>query len=274
MPVYRRALPHEVGQPHVQPRYDIRGHEAGRIHHAGSCPLRGQVQMSGAKGPFCSAECSSPTEPILVATIYRGLVLACDETTRTATVWDILAKRPIDVPLPDDEAFPAFAEVDAGPSLQRHYGTWLTWRALEKERIEQAQKEAAAAKEARRKAHEEREERARAQRLVAAALQAAEKQRKIASVLRRGSPVEVVSDPPGFAERNRRLKPRNRAPSQVGMVGFLDHVGSYSDPHVFLRLPDGSSIRVLRSQVRVVLPDGSLGVEDIPPESTPRDVSK
>lgn len=264
MPVYRLALPSEIGRGHVRPVADIPGHEAGRILHAGACPLRGQVQLGGVRGPNCSAECADPTPPVYVATIYRGLVLKVDVDARTATVWNLLTKQPEEVPLPDDEAYPARATVDASAGLRKLHATWTTWRALEEEQRAAAKKKADDAKAARIQADKEREERARAARAAAVAHAEEKRQRRLASIIRAGSRLRVVSDAPGVAARNRGIKPRNRTPSLVGTEGFCSVAGSYHEPHVFMRIADGSSIRVLRSCVRVVFSDGTLGEADVP----------
>lgn len=264
MPIYRRALPSEIGRRHVRVVHDLPGREAGRILHGGTCPLRGQVQQGGVRGPFCCAECADPTPPVHVATVFTGLVVEVDEAARTATVWDLLNKRPEVVELPDDPDYPARATVDASPGLMNLHATWQTWRTMEEEQREAKRQKAEAEKAARQKAHEDRIAQAKAEKAARAALAEALRQRQIASAIRRGSRIKVVEDPPGFAERNRKLKPKNREPSLVGTVGFCSESVDPYDTHVFMRTQDGSSVRVLRSTVRVVFSDGSVGEPDLP----------
>lgn len=260
MPIFRRSLEHT---PYTTTVRDVPGHEAGRFVHGGSCPLRGHVQAGGVLGPYCGNECVGPTPPVFVETVHMGLTLEVHD--QMAVVWNFLTRAPEEVPLLDDPVFPARAEVDASPGLVTLYSNWLTYRALELERRIEAKAKSDAEKAARMQADAERQARARAAKEAAVARAEELRMRGLASCIRRGSKIQVVEDPPGFAERQRRIKPKNRIPSLVGTVGWCDHADTYADPHIFMRLTDGSSVRVLRSTVRIVFADGTLGERDDPP---------
>lgn len=237
---------------------DLPGYEAGRILHGGSCPLRGQIQRGGVHGPFCTDSCTGPTPPIYVESTHEGLVLEVADTH--AMVWNFLTKKPESVPLEPDLVFPPQATVDATPDLVKLYDEWLTWRALEVEFKQEAAKRAEEAKKAaKEKAEAERRAAIEAAQRAEEAKEAA-RQRVKDSQIRAGVKLRVVADPPGFEEKNRKLKPRNRTPSLVGMTVHCCDPG-YGG-YVFVRMPEGETKRLLRSQVRVILKDGSLGDED------------
>ena len=260
MPIFRRALPEEIHEAHVVTRDDVPGRETGTTNHGGSCALRG-LSILGGRSPTCGPSCEGPYLPFYVAVTHQGLVLEVGH--RTATTWDSWRRRPVEVPLDDDPVFPAYAEVDAAPKLWKTYESWLSWRDIEADlRATKAKERAKAAK----LAEEEKKNQAWAAFVKEARRRAEEEQlriRKGLSVIKRGSPVMVVLDPPGFVERNRRLKPRNRAPSLVGTRGVVAHEGSYLEPYVFVRKEDGTTIRLRRDVVRVILHDGSVGEPDL-----------
>lgn len=259
----RRAPDGCTPQPNISAHTDVPGHEAGRFVHGGTCPLRGHVQKGGVLGPYCSDQCVGPTPPVLVETVHMGLTLEVQEGS--AVVWNFLTRAPEEVPLLDDPIFPARAEVDASTGLVTLYSNWLIYRALELERRVEAKAKSDTEKTARMQADAERQDRARAAKAAALARAEELRMRGLASHIRRGSKIQVVEDPPGFTERQRRIKPKNRTPSLVGTEGWCDHVDTYADPHIFMRLADGSSVRVLRSTVRIVFSDGTLGERDEPP---------
>lgn len=250
-------------RPHlnVEVRHDLPGHEAGRILHGGTCPLRGQVQRGGVRGPFCTSGCVGPTPPIYIESTHEGLVLAVE--TDRATVWDFLTKKPAFITLEPDSIFPMQATVDATPDLVALYDEWKAWRSLEVELKQDAIRRAEEEKKsAKAKVEAERLAKLEAARLAEEAKEAA-RQRSKESRIRAGVKLRIVADPPGFEEANRKLKPRNRTPSLVGLTVHCCDPGY--DAYVFVRLPDGTTARLLRSLVRVILKDGSLGDADLSP---------
>lgn len=261
MAILRRVEPKSHPHLNVEARTNIPGHEAGRILHGGSCPLRGQVQHGGVRGPFCDSGCVGPTPPVYVESTYEGLVLAVEGDQ--VWVWDFLTKKPDAITLEPDPIFPMQAEVDATPDLVKLHDEWLTWRKLELDLKNEAARKA---EEAKKIAKEKAEE---ARRAAVDAARRAEEEREAArqrardSRIRAGVKLRIVADPPGFAERNQKLKARNRTPSMVGLTVHCCDPGF--EQYVFVRLPDGSTARLLRTQVRVVLKDGSLGDEDRSP---------
>lgn len=261
MAILRRV---ELVDPHhlnIEERRDVPGYEADRILHGGSCPLRGQIQRGGVRGPFCTSGCVGPTPPVYLESTHEGLVLAVEGDQ--ATVWNFLTKKPELVILEPDLIFPMQATVDATPDLVKLYGEWLTWRALEIEFKNEAARKAEETKRlAKEKAEADRRAAIEAARKAEEAKEAA-RQREKESRIRAGAKLRIVADPPGFEEKNRKLKPRNRTPSQVGLTVHCCDAGY--GPYVFVRLPEGTTARLLRSQVRVILKDGSLGDEDRSP---------
>lgn len=259
MPIYRKAKPDEVHERYVTTRTDVPGHEFGTVHHGGSCPLRG-LSLAGIRGPGCGTACEGG-HGILVAVTHQFMVLATD--AQTVTTWDFIRRRPVTTPLDADPVFPAYAEVDAPPKLQQMYQSWLTWREIEKDfREKRAQDQARAAM-----LEEEKKRNLAWAALTAEAArlqeQADRQRRRHLSNIKRGSVVVIVEDPPGFAERNRRSKPKNRTPSAVRARGTVEVPGSVREPYVFIRIETGVTLRVLRSTIRVVLPDGSVGDPDV-----------
>jgi hypothetical protein len=266
MPVFRRV--HVYG-PDVMALHDVPGHESGRVRHGGDCPLRGQVRINGHHTPGCGDACTDPTEPIFVEQTWVSLVLAVKR--EAALVWDHGKAEPVWVVLERDEILNGYAKVDALPGLRALFSEWIEYQKLEAEfKREKHQKtlaEEAVTKElleemAALKEQEEREKRrveeiieleATARRLEAE-LQA--RIRKAASALRPGRRVRIVADPPGVAERNAKLKPRNRTPSLIGQEALIVEGGHQE--FIFIRLPEGTK-RTHFSTVRVILKDGSLG---------------
>lgn len=267
MPIFRRIADDTPRHSNVMALTDVPGHEAGRFVHGGSCPLRGQTQVGGSLGPMCSDSCSGPTPPVLIEVLFHGVVLSTDGNH--ATIWDFLSKTPRKVPLPDDPVYPARAEVDASAGLHRLHDEWALYRELEDEARRKVREQAEQERSARIKADEDRKAQAKAAKAAKAALEEEARQRKLASRIRRGSRLRIIEDPPGFAEAQRRIKPKNRTPSLIGTEGWCDHVDTYADPYIFMRLEGQPAIRVLRACVRVVFPDGTLGEEDLLPERAP-----
>jgi hypothetical protein len=247
--------------PNVETRIDLPGHEASRILHGGSCPLRGQIQHGGVHGPFCSLNCIGPTPPVYIESTYEGMVIGLEADH--AIVWNFLTKKPESVRLNPDPVFPDQAIVDATPDLLALYDEWLTWRKLEVELRQEAVKRAEEAKKAaKEKTEADKRAAIEAARLAEEAKEAA-RQRMFDSRIRAGCKLRVVSDPPGLTEKNRGLKPKNRTPSMIGLTVHCVDPG-YGG-HVFVKLPDGPTKRIRRAQVRVILKDGTLGDEDREP---------
>lgn len=253
MSIYTRVLNPAHGDPTISARMRVPGYQAGAVLHGGTCPLRGQ-QTYGPRGPWCTAACSNPSPPIYVRESYRGLVLEVSPTATTATVWDLRAQAPHEVQLPDDPVLPAYAEVDAAPDLQQAYQDWKDHQIL----VAMIQQEEQAE---RQRQHAARQAEIMAARIATAAKAEELRQRRIASRVRVGSKVRVVEDPPGFAARMRSLKPRHRTPSSVGIEGICRSADDFV-PHIVIQETCGTLHRVLRSQVRVVFSDGTLGDED------------
>ena len=275
MPILRHVPDDTPLRPDILIVKDVPGFEAGRILHGGTCLLRGHVQQGGAFGPTCTDACTGPTPPILLEVIHKGVVLDVDTTDHVATIWDTKRKRPLQIPLADDGVFRARAFVDATEDVARHYEQWRFDRALAEERAERIQAAKQADIDAARDLWNEENARKNADLWAAQAAAAEEEyarqqQRAMhsASVIRRRSRVRIVCDPPGFAARMARIKPRNRIPSSVGIEGMCT-TSPLDGPHVFVRADDGIMHRVLLMQLRVVFPDGTLGVEDIPPKFWP-----
>lgn len=216
--------------------------------------------------PFCSDACEGPTPPIYQESTFEGLVLGVGESE--ATVWDFLTKAPKTIPLCTTGLVPDEAIPDATPGIMDLYTEWSTWRTLEHEvRIqkEQAALEAKQIEEEKRlrakveeRLAKEEQRRAEEIRLAEEAVKSAlDGIRRLQSRLRVGSQVRVVADPPGFAERNQRSKPRNRKPSLIGHTTRIVSLGAAGG--VYICGPDNTTIFVHPSQVRVMLPDGTLG---------------
>lgn len=257
MPILRRATHGNLALPNIRAIRDVPGFEAGRILHNGTCPLRGQVQHGGSRGPSCGSHCEGPTPPIIVEIVYPGAVLSVDEENQRALIWDLFRKRPTEIPLDTDCVFRSRVVVDASAGVRKLYENWKAWRDIEAQLRKDKE-------EAKRKAKEEadRAENEAQHNLHLRALEAEEARiRSLASILRQGHRVRVVEDPPGFAERMQRLKPRHRTPSLVGAAGVCLNVGP--SPYVFIRLDSGPTIRVLQTQVRMVLADGTLGAKPV-----------
>jgi hypothetical protein len=197
---------------------------------------------------------------VLVESVFAGLVLEADEEQRTATVWNFLHRCPETLTFGEDPVFVSRATVDATPGIRRLYEDWCTWRDIEALiRAEKEEKRKAAIRATIREIEDRRAEAARRAREEELAARQAQLLR-IRSTIKPGSRLRVVADPPGFAEKMRRLKPRYRTPSAVGLTGTCVDPGL--GPYVFVRIDGSTTRRLLRSQVRVVFPDGSLGVED------------
>ena len=263
MPIFRVVPNGTPRLSNIQVLTDVHGHEAGRILHSGACPLRGHVQRGGTRGPSCTLQCAGPTPPVLVERVFPGLVIAVDDDKRTALLWSPPDKRAVELVLNDGPVLPDRAVADAGRGVRKLYESWQTWRDIE----EMIRKERVAAREAARLA-EERRQKAELDRILQEvreeeAQREALRERRLLSILRNGKRIRVVADPPGFAAKMRTLKPRNRTPSSIGLEGICT-AADYG-PYVYMRFADNSMRRFLRSQVRVVFPDGSLGEEDSPP---------
>lgn len=239
----RIRIPGTCPPPHARALYTVQGHEAGRIFHGGTCLLRGQTQYGGRKGAGCTPACTGPTPPVYVEDVMVGLVLRANEDF--VLVWDPLVDAPRQFPLVPDEVFPPTATVDASPALVQLYESWQLEREIEEETRNAALKEA----QRERELQAAQEAQARAHRVWV----------REQSALKVGGRMRVVQDPPGFTERMRKIKERNRTPSMVGTEGVCLSV---NETHVFLRLTSGESRRFLREQVRNILLDGTVGLAD------------
>lgn len=258
MPIWKTIPAPKKIRPNHRALHDVLGHESNRVHHEGSCPLKGQTTRTG-RMPFCTDACVGPTPPIYQESTFEGLVLGVGESE--ATVWDFLTKAPKTIPLCTTGLVPDEAIPDATPGIMDLYTEWSTWRTLEHE--VRSQKEQAAL-EAKKRAEEERRRAEEERRRAAELLRVQEENQKIQNDIRRlqsrlrvGSKVQVVADPPGFTERNQRSKPRNRKPSLIGHTTQIVSIGAAGG--VYICGPDNTTIFVHPSQVRVVLPDGTLG---------------
>ncbi len=251
MPILQHC-PHPDPTKLVKWIRNLPNHEAGRILHYGTCPLTGQIQQGGSKGPFCSDRCVGPTPPVAIEVSCLRRVLRIDGNK--ALVWDYRTKKAKFIPLPENPIFPPMVIVDADDMAKTRYERWRFGRELAVNL--RKEKEALAAAELARITSAELAEKYKAL-ADAFSLGSVSPQQKLAEAqtarICKGKQVVFVSDTP-----HKKVKLRKK--SRVSLIGTCVSNPDY-DGFLFVNV-GGTTSRAHKSQIRVILNDGSVAVED------------
>ena len=270
MPIFRHVLePNDITFEVL----DYPGHEAGMYLHGPGCPLCGQqtARYTGA----CTASCGGPSKPVHLAMLHMGAVVDQSGTAGIhirelreidgfrfcpepfAVIWD--GAMPVSVPVYLGIDIPDTVQVDADKPTMDLYVDWILEQAIQLDdatRLAGLRKKQAAVDEARFRAS------ALEKRKHEEAIQSRIWNEQKYNMLKPGVRVRIVSDAPGFAERNAKLKPRNRTQSLIQKCGWVSWIGTGGDSRISVRFGQPSdktpfeTVFVDRSQVRIFHPDG------------------